>query len=138
MITYLDSSVILDRIVDAPGAAELWRSIEGAVTSVISETECLRTMDRFRLAGRMNDTSLIRARESLFRILESAEIIALGRGVLDRASLPMPIPVKTLDAVHLASATLYRETNGPLNVATNDRALARAARAMGFEVLGAA
>ena len=51
MITYLDSSVILDRIVDAPGAAELWRSIEGAVTSVISETECLRTMDRFRLAG---------------------------------------------------------------------------------------
>ncbi len=102
MITYLDSSVILDRIVDAPGAAELWRSIERTVTSVISETECLRTMDRFRLAGRMDETALVRARESLFRILESGEIIALGRGVLDRASLPMPIPVKTLDAIHLA------------------------------------
>ena len=138
MITYVDSSVILDRIVDAPGAAELWRSIEHTVTSVLSETECLRTMDRFRLAGHMNDTALVRGRESLFRILESAEIVALGRGILDRAGLPMPIPVKTLDAIHLASAILYRETNGPLNLATNDRALARAARAMGFEVLGAA
>ena len=138
MITYLDSSVILDLIVDAPGAAELWRSIGRTVTSVLSETECLRTMDRFRLAGHLNDTALVRGRESLFRILESAEIIALGRGILDRAGLPMPIPVKTLDAIHLASAILYRETNGPLNLATNDRALARAARAMGFEVLGAA
>jgi predicted nucleic acid-binding protein len=138
VITYLDSSIVLDRIVDAPGAAELWRTIETSVTSILTETECLRTLDRFRLAGRMNEAALVRGRESLFRILESTEIIALGRGVLDRASLPMPVPVKTLDAIHLASAMVYRETTGPLYVATNDRALARAARAMGFEVLGAA
>ena len=138
MITYLDSSIVLDRIVDAPGAAELWRSIGTSVTSILTETECLRTLDRFRLAGHMNEAALVRGRESLFRILESAEIMALGRGVLDRAGLPMPVPVKTLDAIHLASAMVYRETTGPLNVATKDRALARAARAMGFEVLGAA
>jgi predicted nucleic acid-binding protein len=135
--TYLDSSVILERIVDVPGSQSLWHSFKNSATSVLTETECLRTMDRFRLAGRMDEAALVRGRELLFRMLESAEIMALGRHVLDRAALPMPIPVGTLDAIHLATAMIYRETAGPLNLATRDKALARAARAMGFEVLGA-
>jgi hypothetical protein len=49
----------------------------------------------------------------------------------------MPAPLGTLDAIHLATADLWRESNpGDLLVATHDRALALAARASGFKVAG--
>jgi hypothetical protein len=43
----------------------------------------------------------------------------------------------TLDAVHLATALIWRDRMGPLPaMATYDTALGSAARAFGFEVLG--
>jgi len=49
----------------------------------------------------------------------------------------MPAPLGTLDAIHLATADLWREGRGkdPI-VATHDKALALAARASGFRVMG--
>jgi hypothetical protein len=50
----------------------------------------------------------------------------------------MPTAVKTLDAIHLASALLLRERRTPALVfATHDPQQLRAARALGFEYLGA-
>jgi hypothetical protein len=50
----------------------------------------------------------------------------------------MPTAVKTLDAIHLASALLVRERRAPsLVFVTHDPQRARAARALGFECLGA-
>ena len=138
MITYLDSSVVLDRVLDAPGAEATWSRIGGTFTSVLTEVECLRGLDRIRHARLLDDSRMVRGREALFRILETAELVGIGRSVLDRAALPFPVPIKTLDALHLATASIYREATGAVNFATHDRALARAARAMGFEVLGAA
>jgi hypothetical protein len=49
----------------------------------------------------------------------------------------MATPVKTLDALHLASALLWRERSGdPLVFATHDPQQARAARALGFDCAG--
>ena len=49
----------------------------------------------------------------------------------------MAMPLGTLDAVHLATALIWRDRMGPLSVvATHDLALGSAARAFGFEVLG--
>jgi hypothetical protein len=49
----------------------------------------------------------------------------------------MATPVKTLDALHLASALLWRERRSPdLIFATHDPQQARAARALGFECVG--
>jgi predicted nucleic acid-binding protein len=137
VITYLDSSVVLDRIVDEPASAALWREIDQTVCSVLLETECLRAIDRFRIVGMMDEGALVRSREVLFMILASSEVVEVGRAVLDRAALPFPSVIRTLDAIHLATALIYRETTGPLRIATTDRALARASRAMGFEVVGA-
>lgn len=50
----------------------------------------------------------------------------------------MPVPLGTLDAVHLATALLWQETRGDeLVLATHERALALAARASGLHVIGA-
>jgi hypothetical protein len=50
----------------------------------------------------------------------------------------MPMPIGTLDALHLATALIWRDRFGALpEVATHDAALGSAARAFGFAVRGA-
>jgi hypothetical protein len=50
----------------------------------------------------------------------------------------VPSPSGALDAIHLSTALLWREAHrGDLALATHDGALALAARAWGFTVLGA-
>jgi len=138
VITYLDSSVVIDRILDEPASAPLWRGIDQTVCSVLVETECLRAIDRFRILGLMDELALVRSRETLYTLIASSSVVEVGRAVLERAAMPFPSVIRTLDAIHLATALVYRESAGPLRMATTDRALARASRAMGFEVVGAA
>jgi hypothetical protein len=54
--------------------------------------------------------------------------------VLARALEPFPKPVRTLDALHLASTEFLRERRPDLRLATYDARLAAAARAMGIEL----
>ena len=57
--------------------------------------------------------------------------------VLSRASEPLAMPLGTHDALHLASALIWRDRMGPLPaMATHDTTLGSAARAFGFDVLG--
>ena len=73
----------------------------------------------------------------MFRLLESVEIIDLTRPILMRASQPLPTALGLLDAIHLATALLWREgRQEDLVSATHDTALAIAARASGFQVVG--
>jgi hypothetical protein len=49
----------------------------------------------------------------------------------------MPMPLGTLDAMHLATALIWRDRVGPLSaIATHDSMLGTAALAFGFDVLG--
>jgi predicted nucleic acid-binding protein len=58
--------------------------------------------------------------------------------ILRRAGQPLLVPLRALDAIHVATAVVYRERRAPdLVFATHDRRQARAAAALGFEVIGA-
>ena len=71
------------------------------------------------------------------RIAVRMEVVEPTWPVLRRAGQPFPTPLGTLDAVHLATALLWRDTRGEdLALATHDRALALAARASGLTVIG--
>jgi hypothetical protein len=77
-------------------------------------------------------------RETVYRLLESVEVVEASRAVLARSAQPMPTVLGTLDAIHLATALLWRENTGSdLVMATHDGSLALAARAAGFRVIGA-
>ncbi len=52
---------------------------------------------------------MAQAQQTLLEIEKGIGTILLSRLVLDRASLPMPTVVKTLDAIHLNSALLFQE-----------------------------
>jgi hypothetical protein len=69
--------------------------------------------------------------------LEAIDLVLMRPPVLSRASEPMPMPLGTLDALHLATALIWRDRIGPLPaLATHDSMLGAAALAFGFEVLG--
>ena len=138
MIAYLDSSVLLRKVLRQPRALREWAAIRTGVASALAETECLRSLDRLRLRTGLSDRDLARRREAVFRLLESLEVVEVTAPVLARAAQPMPTELGTLDAIHLATALLWREhSGGDIVMATHDAALATAARACGLAVVGA-
>jgi predicted nucleic acid-binding protein len=138
MSTYLDASVILRIALTQPGRLEDLASLGRCIVSALAEVECLRTLDRLRLARHLPDSELASRRALVFRLLASMEVVELEPAILRRAAQPLPTSLATLDAIHLATATLWQEENGtPIVMATHDAALATAARANGMKVIGA-
>ena len=137
MIAYLDSSVILRVVLGQSGRLREWRNVREGVVSALAEVECLRTLDRLRLREGLTDRELARRREAVFALLREMTVVELTRPVLSRASQPLPTPLGTLDAIHLATALLWRENRSPdLVLATHDAALGLAGRACGLPVVG--
>jgi predicted nucleic acid-binding protein len=137
VIAYLDSSILLRVVLGEPGRLEEWPRLAGGVSSALAEVECLRTLDRLVLRGALAATDAVERRAAIYALLEAVELVELSAGVLARAAQPFPVPLGTLDALHLATALLWRERGEPaLAFATHDLALGQAARASGFLVLG--
>ena len=137
MIAYIESSVVLRLVLGQPGALREWRSLDGGVASALVEVECLRTLDRLRLAEGLREPELVRRRETVYRILETLENVEPTRPILTRAAQPLPVSLGTLDAIHLATALAWREATGTdLAFATHDVRLGAAARALGLHAIG--
>jgi predicted nucleic acid-binding protein len=137
VIVYLDTSTLLRVLLgQRPRLAE-WGSWERAYTSELAGVEARRVIDRLRLDGALDDDGVVVAQEQLTHLEAGIGRINLTRVVLRRASLPMATAVKTLDALHLASALLFRERRDvSLVFATHDVQQATAARALGFTCIG--
>lgn len=76
-------------------------------------------------------------RAKILELIASLELVEVDGIVLNRAALPMPTALGTLDAIHLATALLWKEmTDSSLTMATHDEALAIAAAAHGLPALG--
>lgn len=137
MIHYLDSSVLLRVVLGQPGRLGEWKNITRGVVSGLGQVECLRTLDRLLRERDLTEDAWAVRREVLLRIFERLTLVDPDRAVLERASQPMPTVLGTLDALHLATALLYREAvREPVTFATHDLALGRAARAHAFPVIG--
>ena len=138
MTLYLDSSALLRLVLREADSLEEIRSADVLVSSELLAVECPRTIDRLRLQGALSLEEAVATRSAIAEWLEAVDLVLLQRPVLSRAGDPLPTPLGTLDAIHLATALLWREQTGldPV-VATHDAALALAARAFGLETLGA-
>lgn len=138
MIAYVDSSVLLRVALGQPDSLPEWRQIDRGISSALIATECLRTLDRLRIRAKLSDAETARRRATILNLVNSLELIEIDSIVLDRAAQPMPTELGTLDAIHLASAVLWKESMGVDPVmATHDGALGLAAQAHGLTVLGA-
>lgn len=138
MTAYVDASVLLRVVLRQRNALPQWSQIDRGVSSALIVTESLRTLDRLRLHARLSDAEVASRRRAILALINSLELIEIDATVLDRAAQPMPTELGTLDAIHLASALLWREASGEeLTMATHDRALALGAQAHGIAVVDA-
>jgi predicted nucleic acid-binding protein len=138
VIAYLDTSVLLRLVLREPGALNEVRSYEALVSSELLAVESLRTLDRLRLQGTLSPEEAATRRATVNDWLEAVDLVLLQAPILARASEPLPTALGTLDALHLATALVWRErTRQDLAMATHDSGLALAARSFGVEVVGA-
>jgi len=118
-------------------ALKEWEGVTRGIASALVEVECLRTLDRLHLARDFAGETIAERREAVYRLLEAIEIAEITYPVLSRAAQPLPTALGTLDAIHLATALLWKEQAGrDLSMATHNAALAVAARASGLRVIG--
>ena len=109
MIAYVDASVLLRVALRQPDALPEWRKIEQGVSSALVLTESLRTLDRLRLRANLSDAEVALRRGTILQLVASLDLVEIDAVVLDRAAQPMPTVLGTLDAIHLATALLWRE-----------------------------
>jgi len=137
MIAYVDASVLLRVALGQPNALPEWRKIDRGVASALVMTESLRTLDRLRLRANLSDAEVAIRRAAILALVDSLELVEIDTVVLTRAAQPMPTELGILDAIHLATAMLWKETTRTdLVMATHDGALALGAQAHGLRVLG--
>lgn len=137
MTAYVDSSALLRLVLREPGALDGLRAFAGLVSSELLAVESLRSIDRLRVHGSLTMEEAATGRHAVAEWLEGIDLVLMRPPVLSRAGDPLPAPLGTLDAIHLATALTWRERTGQaLVMATHDHILGAAARAYGLDVEG--
>jgi predicted nucleic acid-binding protein len=125
-LIYLDTSVALAQLLaeDRRPPADMWE--ETLVASRLLEYE---------MWNRLHARDLARSHGDVLRLLLARiAFVEMGRAVLARALQPFPAPVRTLDALHLASAAYLREHGADVSLATYDGRMREAGVGMGFSL----
>jgi len=137
VIAYVDASVLLRVALAQPDVLPEWSQIRRGVSSALTMVESLRTLDRLRLRAKLADAEVAKRRATILALIDSMEMVDIDAAVLERAAQPMPTELGTLDAIHLATALLWKEMMGvELVMATHDGALALGSEAHGLPVVG--
>ncbi|AYY13856.1 PIN domain-containing protein [Actinobacteria bacterium YIM 96077] len=124
--TYLDSSAIIKLVVRESESAALrqyLRRRRPLVSSALARTEVVRALlpagEKAVAAGR--------------KVLKRIDVVRISNGILDDAATLRPDEVRSLDAIHLATASQLGEDLGAL--VTYDERMAEAAKQSGHRVV---
>jgi uncharacterized protein len=124
-VLYLDSSAIVKLVArepETPKLVDAVRADPAVISSALAWTEVIRATKRAR--GRV-----ARARE----VLEGIALVPIDDGILRGAADITPVGLRTLDAIHVATALSLGEDVGSL--VTYDGRLAEAAAIAGIHVI---
>lgn len=137
MIAYLDTSVILRRVLKEKNPFLQWGQWDEACTSKLTQVEGFRKLDNLQLLGVLKGEAVMQCHIDLRVALEQCDKLPLSEEILMRAGQPFFTNLGTLDTLHLASALIYREQYElDLIFLTHDKQLGRGALAMGLEAKG--
>lgn len=125
---YLDTSVALAHLLaeDQSPPSSLWN--ETLISSRLLEYELWNRLHALGIGASHGEY----ARELLQRVA----LLELAPTVLARALEPFPAPVRTLDALHLASIEFLRAQRQDVALATYDARLAAVARKLRIPLFG--
>jgi predicted nucleic acid-binding protein len=130
----VESSALLAALLERDEVARKAIRTKGLlVTSALTFAESARAIRRARVALRLTVEQERAAVVALGRFERRCHVVAVSAAVLDRVRRPFPAePVRTLDAVHLATLELLGEPPALVTVVTRDVRIADNGRALGY------
>ena len=139
MIAYAESSAVLAWLLGEADGGPVRRVLadaERVVASTLTPLECARSLARGVATGRVRDGDDLAARRLLDQASRGWALLEMSGAVLDRAARRFPEePVRTVDALHLASAAVFDEALGGVVMLSLDERIRANAAALGMKVL---
>lgn len=126
-VAYIDPSALLKLAVREPETSALQADLaerDGLVVSRLGVVECRRAAAR---------VSKKRVLQTVEQVLDAVYLLEITIAILDRAAALRPGVMRTLDAIHLATALSVDDPD--VDVITYDDRMADAARANGLRVV---
>ncbi|MGQ0703998.1 MAG: type II toxin-antitoxin system VapC family toxin [Gemmatimonadales bacterium] len=138
MILYAESSAIVAWLFDEPEGESVRQLLEQSthvLTSQLTPLECRRALQRGLALGRLQEAQVRDLSAQLARSSSPWIWLAPTSEALERAGNPFPVePIRTLDALHLASALVARNEQPDIEMLSLDDRVRENAHALGFPV----
>lgn len=136
MTIYAETSAVLRWLFAEPAGETVREALETAskvVTSRLTSIETRRVVQRAEREGRVTAAQAADLRAIFAQAASTWAVLEISDEVARRAEAGFPVePVRTLDAIHLASALLLREALPDLAIVTADERVRANAHALGF------
>ena len=136
MILYAESSAVLAWLLGEASQSAILRELtraERVVSSSLTAVECARGLARARASRRLKASEELAALHLLDAAESSWDVLDLSELIMTRARGTFPAePVRTLDALHLATALAFHEALGSVTVLSFDTRIRRNASELGM------
>ncbi|MBK9307739.1 MAG: type II toxin-antitoxin system VapC family toxin [Nitrospira sp.] len=136
---YFDTSVLVKRYVQEAGSSAVRRLLQRFrfLSSSIMPVEAMSAISRRRVSGDLTPRDFLAIRSRLRKDRDYWELVEAGESVLLQAEeLVQQANVRTLDAIHLASAMIFKsESRLTIPFITGDTKQRDAAHLLGFTVI---
>ena len=133
---YLETSAVLAWLLDEPEGQRVQGTIAGATgltASALTELEVGRVISRDAVVGKRSEADTLKLQGALARERRRWTVVGVIEEVLERAARKFPVePVRTLDAIHLATALELLTVYPDLELLTLDARIAQNAHALGL------
>jgi predicted nucleic acid-binding protein len=135
---YAESSAVLAWLLGeqaAPQVREILGQAEFVIASDLTLLECDRVLIRAVALGDIDEAAAGDRRASLNAAAAHWHVLRLSAEIVDRARRPFPVePIRTLDAIHLASALTARSGVAGVELLSLDDRVRRAGAQLGFRL----
>lgn len=139
MTVYVESSAIVTWLLDQPGAVEVEAVLSAADDIICSELtliECDRALRRLQVVAGPGSLNAEAMRERLEAAVTAWALEPIAGRVVDRARGSFPDDtIRSLDAIHVATAVVVGASLGEIDVLSLDDRVRANARTLGFRVL---
>jgi predicted nucleic acid-binding protein len=139
MILYAESSAVLAWLLDelsAPVALRALTEAEQVFASDLTLVECKRVLIRSVALGELSEVEAADRRAQLVTAADQWNMIHVTTDIVDRASQPFHgQPIRTLDAIHLASVLVLRGALQGIRLLTFDDRIRKSAGLMGLDLI---
>ena len=139
MTVYAESSAVLAWLLGEKPGVQVKAALSGAdvvVASDLTIIECDRALIRSVSLGGLTEAGAADRKGHLSSASTAWHILRVHPDVAERARQPFPAePLRTLDALHLATALSARAVFPGLSILALDERIRRSARELGFSLL---